>query len=81
MRFMALPRYAMSLDANSIIDAWSDRHSPYHTRRRETARGMTLGRRYTSCCLIDGRGIVGGCRMAREARTNHRPFLARHGAV
>jgi len=28
MRFMAIPRYAMSVNANSFIDAWSDRHSP-----------------------------------------------------
>jgi hypothetical protein len=30
MRFMALPRYAMSLDANSIIGALPDRHSLPH---------------------------------------------------
>jgi hypothetical protein len=45
MRFMAIPRYAMSVNANSFIDAWSDRHSPEQSggkrRARHDLRGLS----------------------------------------
>ena len=44
MRFMAILRYAMSVNANSFIDAWSDRNSPQQSGL-EAAIGRHLDRR------------------------------------